>query len=460
MLFNSHAFLFVFLPLTLLAYWRTESRDLRKVILVSASYVFYGVWSIKFAFLMLATTSVDYWTATQIEDATKQTARRFWLALSLACNLGVLGVFKYYDFVAGSINDVVAQPLLPLLHVALPIGISFYTFESMSYTIDVYRREVTALRRFIDYAHFVTMFPRLVAGPIVRYRDMAEQIRTLPARLAPEVLPEALHLFTLGLAKKVLIADLLASKLVDPAFHSPGALTASEGWAAALGYTAQLYFDFSGYSDMAVGLALLVGFRLPRNFNLPYAAENVSDFWRRWHISLSTWLRDYLYIPLGGNRVPPWRRHLNLFLTMLLGGLWHGANWTFVIWGAYHGLALALYNGKLARAAWLPRWGAIAVTFIVVVFGWVMFRAASVGDALSVYRAMLGAGGLGATYLRSHVTWLCLLSVALFVAPRFDTTDLWPRMRTRWHWAAIEAVVFVLCLSRLTVPSPFLYFQF
>lgn len=460
MLFNSGAFLFLFLPIVLLVYWSTPPGRPRKYVLVASSYAFYSVWSIKFAVLMLATTSVDYFTAKKLEDSVTSRARKHWLVLSMISNLGVLAVFKYYDFFASSTNALVARPALPLLRVALPIGISFYTFESMSYTIDVYRREVAALRRFIDYAHFVTMFPRLVAGPIVRYREMSVQLHDAPRRLSLSVVPEALHLFSIGMAKKVLVADILAAKLVDGSFAAPHSLGLCQAWSAALGYTAQLYFDFSGYSDMAIGLGLLVGFRLPRNFRLPYRAENPSDFWRRWHISLSTWLRDYLYIPLGGNRCSKWRMNANLFITMLLGGLWHGANWTFVLWGAYHGLAVALHNSGLVRARWMPRMGAIACTFMLVVIGWVLFRAATVSDAFAMYGAMLGQNGLGTHFALAHVPVLALLTSALGFSFFFDTQDIWTRARASMRLAIFDAVVLAACVLRLAIPSPFLYFQF
>lgn len=454
MLFNSASFLFVFAPIVYAVYWKLRGQEQRKALSLLASYLFYGVWSAKFALLMLATTSVDFFTARWIEDTESKARRNALLAVSMTVNLGVLAIFKYWDFFASSINAIAPSPIVPLLKVALPIGISFYTFESMSYTIDVYWRRTKALRSFVDYGHFVTMFPRLVAGPIVRYTDVAEQLRALPRTLSAGIKLEAAHFFVLGLAKKVLLADVIAAKLVDPLFPRANELTLVQGWLAALGYTAQLYFDFSGYSDMAVALGLLLGFRFTRNFNLPYASKNISEFWRRWHISLSSWLRDYLYIPLGGNRGS---RDRNLFLTMLLGGLWHGANWTFVLWGAYHGAALIVHNkGKDAVKLSAPV--AQALTFVAVVFGWVMFRAESVRQALQVYAAMFGAHGLGARALIEHKSALVVLAVALAISMKKDTYDVaLPTSRAR---AAIVGALFALCLLRLAVPSPFLYFQF
>lgn len=458
MLFNSYSFLFVFLPVVLLVYWRLPSVTARKAWCVAASYVFYGAWSAKFAVLMLATTSVDYFTAQWIEDSRDKRHRRLWLAVSMAANLGVLGLFKYYNFFASSLDRLLPVSLLPAIEVILPIGISFYTFESMSYTIDVYRGQVTALRRFVDYAHFVTMFPRLVAGPIVRYAQMAEQLRSIPRRFPLENAVEAAHFFIIGLAKKILVADTISARLVTPLFADAGGLQFVSGWAAALSYTAQLYMDFSGYSDMAVGLGLLLGFRFPRNFNLPYRADNISEFWRRWHISLSSWLRDYLYIPLGGNRHGPARTRINLMVTMLLGGLWHGAHWNFVVWGGFHGAALLAYN-LLPQGKWRPpRPLAVGATFLMVVFGWVMFRAGSVREALGIYGAMLGRNGLGLSWPAGHHGALLVLAGALAAAFTVDTYDWRPRQRV--GWAILYGLIFIACVLQLAAPSPFLYFQF
>ncbi len=554
MLFNSYGFIFIFLPVVLLLYWAARTTDQKKVISVAASYAFYGVWSVKFAALMLLTTSSDYFFARLIASSTaaasataaaRQRRRKVWLVLSLGLNLGVLAVFKYYDFFAGSLNALFAglahaalpaaaapsaaglspaappaQPLLPLLRLALPIGISFYTFESMSYVIDVYREKVQAARRFLDYAHFVTMFPRLVAGPIARYTDVVAQLRALPPRLGWDRAAEAIHFFTLGLAKKMLVADPLAVHLVDPLFKSPGSLNFFTGWLAALGYTVQIYMDFSGYSDMAVGLGLLLGFRLPRNFHLPYTAAGVAEFWRRWHITLSNWLRDYLFIPLGGSRAAPWRTSLNYFVTMLLGGLWHGANWTFVLWGAYQGAGLALSHrlDGTATVSRIPRLIRVAATFLFTVVGWVIFRSPSVRAALSMFKGMLGlrglglspAGGAAAAGAAGHAglglgfgldlgvglstsagaLTLVTLAVGLLIGFTVDTWELWAAKekpggggspvsdpavsgaQARPHalglafpprsfpLALAYGLLLVICVAQLAAPSPFIYFQF
>lgn len=458
MLFNSYAFLFVFLPLVLCLYWAMPSTTARKYLSAAASYLFYGAWSAKFALLMLGTTSVDFFAARWIQKTDQPARRHLWLAVSIAINLGVLAVFKYYNFFAGALNQLLGGGLLPVLSVTLPIGISFYTFESISYVIDVYRGKVRALSRSIDYIHFVTMFPRLVAGPIVRYGDLADQLETPPRSLTTEYAVRAIHFFTLGLAKKVLVADFIAARLVNPLFGSSSSLHLTSGWAAALGYTAQIYFDFSGYSDMAVGLGYLLGFELPRNFRLPYQSASIAEFWRRWHISLSSWLRDYLYIPLGGNRQGPWRTRLNLFLTMLLGGLWHGANWTFVLWGIYHGLLLLINNSQWWQRLRLPHIASVAGTFLLVVVGWVPFRASSLHETMQVLGAMAGLHGVGLAWVKSSVVPLLILVVALAVSMTVDTYDI--RLPLRQRSALVYGVLLVACVTQFSTPSPFLYFQF
>ncbi len=460
MLFNSYSFLFVFLPVVLAVYWSVRSDLSKKIVSVGGSYIFYGVWSVKFAALMFATTSVDYFTAKRISAAETRAVRRAWLAGSLTVNLAVLGLFKYYDFFAGSLNGLLPAPMLPMLRVILPIGISFYTFESMSYCIDVYRGLTRPARRLIDYAHFVTMFPRLIAGPIVRYTEFAVQTQTMPREQRDETWTRGIHFLVVGLIKKVLIADTIAAS-IDPLFRSAGELGLAAAWTAALGYTAQLYMDFSGYCDMAVGLGLFLGFTFPRNFNLPYKSLNIAEFWRRWHVSLSTWLRDYLYIPLGGNRGGAVRTQINLLVTMLLGGLWHGAQWTFVCWGAFHGVALIVhrqFDSRLGARIRIPSLAAFGLTFLTIVTGWVMFRAATVSDALTIYRAMLGVRGLGLSWLAGRWMLVAFVVTVLGVSCSVDTYDVREPLRTRDAMA--YAFAFVVCVTRFFAPSPFLYFQF
>jgi alginate O-acetyltransferase complex protein AlgI len=348
LLFNSYDFVFLFFPIVFAVYWgvTTRNRTARLLCLTLASYYFYAYWNYKFLALIIASTAIDYFVGPQIYAAQNPTARRAWLSVSLVSNLGGLAFFKYYNFATDSVNGLSALlgggGLMPVLNIALPIGISFTAFESLSYTIDLYRGTVKPAKGFLALACFVAVFPRMIAGPIIRYAPFAPQMERDPrTRDRFDDAVTGIYFFVVGLAKKVLVADVIASYINPQLFGDQYlALGLIGSWGVMLGYTFQLFFDFSGYSDMAVGLGKLLGFDLPQNFNSPYKATSIADFWQRWHITLSRWLRDYLYIPLGGSRVSQLATLRNLAITMVLGGLWHGANWTFVIWGAYHGFWL------------------------------------------------------------------------------------------------------------------------
>ena len=467
MLFNSYTFLFFLLPLILGGYYLLVPRRWRSAWLVLCSYVFYGWWDWRFCGLLLLTTTIDYVAGGRVAASTSPAARRRWLALSVCCDLGILGFFKYFDLGAETANALAralfgpTAPSLPLLHLILPVGISFYTFQSMSYTIDIYRGQARPARSFLDFACYVSLFPQLVAGPIVRYRDMDDQLRERTHTAAKA--GAGIALFVLGLAKKVLVADAVAP-LADAAFSqtAPGLASA---WPGLLAYTLQIYFDFSGYSDMAVGLGLLLGFQFPQNFNSPYKAVSITDFWRRWHISLSTWLRDYLYIPLGGNRHGPSRTYFNLWLTMLLGGLWHGANWTFLAWGAWHGLWLALerMHGKRSFVAALPISVQTAWTFLLVMLGWVFFRAPTFAVALRYFAGLTGFNGTGSLPTPPETIALPWLALALAAALVFRSPNTWQlALRPTWRLALALGILFALCVATILVnsSSPFLYFQF
>ena len=466
MLFNSYTFVLVFLPLALLGWWGLRGHQSRLLFLTLASYLFYAWWDFRFVPLMVLSTSADYAAGRMIAASRSASRRTTVLVLLLVFNLGILGLFKYYDFFLGSLEGLARllgyHPEWPLLQVVLPVGISFYTFNSVSYTIDVYRGKLAPARSFLEFSAFVAMFPHLVAGPIVRYADMARQFEDLSPRPQAAAWVTGLWMFALGLAKKVLVADVVARGLVDPLWGQATGLDAGEAWLAALGYTVQIYFDFSGYSDMAVGLALLLGFRFPQNFDSPYRASSIAEFWRRWHMSLSFWLRDYLYIPLGGSRGKAILVGRNLLLTMFLGGLWHGASWTFVIWGLYHGVLLASHS-ELMKRGWVPRSHplSVAATFLAVVFGWVLFRAHSLGEALAVLGSMSGlrspAGGF--THLIDSPWTVVLGGSALVLC--FWAPNTWearfPRTRLA---AALLAALLVACILRFAQPAPFVYFQF
>lgn len=415
MLFNSVEFV-VFLSLSLVlhhAVLRRAGWGAQKVALTLVSYLFYASWSPPFALLLLGSTGVDFLVARGIEGARGSWTRRGLLCVSLAFNLGALIFFKYGGFFSASLYGLLGWSDPPLRDVVLPVGISFYTFESLSYTIDVYRGE-PASRRFGDFALFLSFFPHLVAGPIVRPRDFLPQLLAAPP-IKGEQVELALARIAQGLAKKVLLADTLGV-YVDAIWSIPQVYGFWNVLLAAYAYAFQIYFDFSGYSDIAIGVAQLFGLRLPENFDRPYLSRSPREFWQRWHISLSTWLRDYLYVPLGGNRRGPRRTHVNLLLTMLIGGLWHGAAWTFVLWGGFHGALLVLqrpWRGRpdvidSPRCAWLKRFG----TFHLVCFGWILFRAPDLHTA-GVFLGGLCRPILEPTRMAFGTALLVGLSVAL-----------------------------------------------
>jgi len=394
MLFHSQSFIFVFLPLALgLYYWLAGRERLRIGVLVAASFVFYGYWEIRLVPLLAASIVVN-WLLARIAHLAKG---RWSIAAGVALNLFVLGVFKYADFFAGTLAE------LGLLqharwNIILPLGISFFTFQQISYLIDL-RRGAAPLYRFDDYALYVSFFPQLIAGPIVRHSEIVHQFAASPLRDGVhERLSKGLVLFLIGLAKKTIIADRLAM-FVDPIYaraEAGAALAMSDAWLAAGGFGLQIYFDFSGYSDMAIGLALLFGLTLPENFNAPYRATSIREFWRRWHMTLSRFLRDYVYVPLGGSRLGPARQATALMGTMLLGGLWHGAGWTFVCWGGLHGLALAANHVWRRLGIALPVPVGWLLTMAFVFFTWILFRAETFGAAARIVEALSGpAGGPG-----------------------------------------------------------------
>ena len=348
MLFNSYEFIFLFLPLCLLLWWQPGWRAPQRLgFLVLASYLFYGWWDYRFVPLLLLSTLVDYRVGRYLSRAQNPSGRILALMLSLAVNLGLLGFFKYSGFLASSLNAVVAgfsgaQPL-PVWDIVLPVGISFYTFQTLSYTIDIYRGQARPADSFLQFAAYVSLFPQLIAGPIVRYGQLQAQLCSLARHPDWQQMARGLFFFVAGLSQKLLLADLIAAR-VNPLLADYQSLRLCGSWFAMLGYSCQLYFDFAGYSNMAVGLGLMLGLELPQNFASPYQSRNIAEFWRRWHITLSTWLRDYLFIPLGGSRLGSWVTLRNLILVMFLGGLWHGAGWTFVLWGLYHGVLLTLHR--------------------------------------------------------------------------------------------------------------------
>lgn len=462
MLFNSLEFLYFFLPVSYFVFWRLKSKNQRYVWLTVSGYIFYSFWNYKFCFLMMLSTAVSYFAGLGFLRWKTTQARRMCVIIPVVIDLSLLGVFKYANFAMTSVSDLVTGMgyylKTPHLSVILPIGISFYTFHTITYIADSYRGTVVPTRNFFEFACYVSFFPQLVAGPIVRFRQVEGDLEQIDHRDFPGELERGMSFFTLGMIKKVLIADSIAS-VVNPALAQWGALSTASAWLCALGYTYQLYFDFSGYSDMAVGLALLFGIRLPQNFNSPYKAVDLSDFWRRWHISLSTILRDYLYIPLGGGREGEWPTCRNLMITMLLGGLWHGANWTFVAWGAYHGLLLIASRCSFRGIGLVPAWLRRVVTFALVVVGWVLFR------ATSFTMALVWLGKMFIWDSAPGITGAATLALLILIAG--GLAHCCPNsfeLSHRWNWASALALtaLFAACIFVIygAKASPFLYFQF
>ena len=464
--FNNYAFILLFLPIVLAGYWAVPGRRWKLGWLVAMSLLFYSFWDVRFVWLLVLASLLDFVIALRMSRLPEKRDRRRWLVASIVLNLATLAFFKYAMFAADnlrSIFGVLGVPVeLPYFYIVLPVGISFYTFQTMSYTIDVYRGEVPASRDFLKFLAFVTLFPQLVAGPIIRYRDLSGQLDDLPRRPTQALLAMGVAFFAIGLFKKMAIADTVAS-LTAPYWADTSGLTMMEAWMAALGYTIQLYFDFSGYSDMALGLGALLGFRFPFNFRAPYQALNPSDFWRRWHVSLSSFLRDYLYIPLGGNRKGPTRAQVNMLLVMLLGGLWHGAAWTFVLWGLYHGLLLAAYSRVKDPWDRMPVLLQRVATLLLVVVGWVMFRATSLGQAFDVYAAMVDVSTFRLGALASPVL-LGLVAILAFAMVARPLADWGRREESVLYTARGGAAVAGLMVAALVLlsigSSPFLYYQF
>ena len=459
MLFNSQVFIIGFLPVVLALYYALAAhREARQLLLVLASLGFYGWWDMRFVPLLTSLTLANWLIAAWFG----RTEARWIPVLGVALNLAVLGLFKYADFLRGTVFDLTATPWEPW-RLILPLGISFFVFQKISYLIDL-RRGDRHVYGFLDFCLFVSFFPQLIAGPLVRHNEIIPQFNIDPrGKDMWENLSRGFVLFVIGITKKVALADTLAL-VVDPLFTQTTPLTMSESWLAALGYTLQIYFDFSGYSDMAIGLALMFGLRLPINFDAPYRAVSVRDFWRRWHMTLSRFLRDYLYIPLGGSRMGAARQALNVVLTMLLGGLWHGASWTFVVWGGLHGVALAVNHLWSQTGFRLPRPLAWALTMLFVMTAWVLFRAPGFSAAATMLASMAGAHGMvfsPAVLSNEAAAALvigCAVAVAGPTAHRFALSSLRPS-----PWLAVPAGVvlsWLLLLIGGRLPNVFIYFQF
>jgi alginate O-acetyltransferase complex protein AlgI len=477
--FSSIIFLFYFLPVFLLGYyvsgWRTG-------FLLAGSAVFYTWGEGAYVALLGGLIVANYVAAIFIWGARSEGRRRAWLIAAVALDLGVLGFFKYAGFLAHNLNLILEQPLLPQPHVRLPLGISFFTFQLISYLMDVSRRSVPVEGNLTRFAAYILMFPHLIAGPIVRYADIRDEMHA--DRRGSRTIGLGLQYLIVGLCQKVLIANVVAP-VADHAFGlAPGALDATTAWVGALAYALQIYFDFCGYSNMAIGLAFMMGFTYPKNFNYPYVSRSITEFWRRWHISLSSWFRDYVYIPLGGNRQGQAKTLRNLVVVFLLTGLWHGAAWTFVLWGAYHGAFLLIERIGLGKAlARGPRAIAHAYAVLVVLFGWVLFRSPDLPHALAFYGAMLNPGGfnapdidlllllnneataalvLGVVFSVPTLPWLLDRAGARRLAPAGHLPEALDTQQVHMLSTPLMLAGLALSIAHLAGSSlnPFLYFRF
>lgn len=510
MVFSSITFLFLFLPIVLCLYhvfflpvtlglWPGFWRRASNFFLLAASLLFYFWGETYLVWIIVSSTLINYvcglmisgaWRGGEIRALTpggsRSAVQKLGLTASIVSNLAFLGFFKYFNFGVGNYNQLASALSLSSLQwqdamkVALPLGISFYTFQSMSYTIDVYRGQVKATRNFVDFACYVTLFPQLVAGPIVRYRDVAGQLLT--RMVSVERFASGVSRFVFGLGKKVLLAN-TAAIAADKVFALPAAdLSPGMAWMGALAYTLQIYFDFSGYSDMAIGLGRMFGFEYLENFNYPYVARSVQDFWRRWHISLSTWFRDYLYVPLGGSRKSAGRTYFNLVTVFLLCGLWHGASWTFVVWGLYHGVFLVIERLGLGRMlAGRNRLLVHLYTLLVVVVGWVLFRCETFSQAVSFLGAMAGVTGHSGLYPVARFftaeVQIAMLAGAVLATPVFpwmvrnqrrllvgDAGGLGPAVNLTLQGVRVVSLAAILAVSAMWLASgthnPFIYFRF
>jgi alginate O-acetyltransferase complex protein AlgI len=422
--------------------------------------------------LLFFSTFIDFHLAQKMSREERKSRRRLLLMTSVTLNLGLLFVFKYLNFFILNTNVLFSYlnwgELSLVENLVLPVGISFYTFQSMSYTIDLYRNHSKPYENFIAFATYVSFFPQLIAGPIIRHNELVSQIQeSVKRKFNNAFFQQGVFLFTLGLSKKVLIADRIALG-IDPVISLISVTSTLEAWLCAIGYTLQLYFDFSGYSDMAIGLGLMFGLKFPPNFNSPYKAVSITDFWRRWHMSLSFWLRDYLYVSLGGNRKGSVRTYSNLLMTMILGGLWHGAAWTFLFWGFFHGLFLAMER-KVKIEQWQSRSRFIqrtwpVLTFILVVLGWVLFRATSLEHALIWYDHLFSwQGGLSIDNFSSRTRdrFAVAMLVGLYIVFRSSNTQqILARFQASVYAGIGCALLLFMSLLLLTSDSPFLYFQF
>lgn len=469
----------MFLPIVFILYWFVANKNLKlqNMLLLVSSYFFYACWDWRFMFLLIFSTVLDYFTGLKMAESETKTAKKFWFWLSISVNLGFLAVFKYYNFFAESFADLIANVGLHVnpwtLKVILPVGISFYTFHGLSYVIDIYKNRISAEKNFVEYSVFVSFFPLLVAGPIERATHLLPQIK-VERHFNYDKAVDGLRQILWGLFKKIVIADqcaLYANQIFNDAGHQSG----SNLFLGALFFTFQIYGDFSGYSDIALGTARLFGIELLRNFAFPYFSRDIAEFWRRWHISLSTWFRDYLYIPLGGSKGGTWMKVRNTFIIFLVSGFWHGANWTFIAWGLLNALFIMpsiIFNTNrinleiVAKGSYLPSWKealSILITFLLTVFAWIFFRASSIGNAFAYIRDMFSKSFFT---IPTVMPYIVLFFIVFFMVvewfgreEEFALNKLglnWPRFIRRGFYMALIMAIFLFS----TKEQQFIYFQF
>lgn len=463
MIFNSLEFLFLFLPITYVVFWLLRTANSRFIWLTITGYVFYGWWDPRFCFLIGFSTLVSYLAGIGLLNSTTPSARRACLVVPIVIDLLLLGFFKYTNFIleiSNSISEKLGMGSHGLrLDIILPVGISFYTFHTISYIVDCYQRKVVPTKNFFEFAAYVSLFSQLVAGPIVRFSQLEADLNRIASTDRATFIPRGVSLFLTGLIEKVVIADSIAF-FIDPSIEKIHELDTLGAWQVLAAYAMQLYFDFSGYSTMSMGLGLLFGMHIPQNFNSPYKAVSLPDFWRRWHISLSTCMRDYLYIPLGGNRLGVPRTYVNLMLTMLIGGVWHGANMTFVAWGAWHGFWLCVFRSFSPENTWSKLFGRV-VTILVVLLGWVWFRSPDMSTANIWFSRLFGLHSVNGQSQSAFLVGLTLISWFLALTCK-NAVELHSEKTgfnySPWAAAAIFGVVLALIVGWGN--SPFLYFQF
>ncbi len=463
MLFNSYNFIFCFLPIFFIG-WNISknNKTMRLSVLLTASYVFYAYWDYRFTALMAFTTMVNYFAGHLIHRLESHRSRKFVLIASIGLSLFPLFFFKYFPWLGSYFSvffdgDSRSTYNFFLSSIILPVGISFFTFQAISYTVDLYKGQCTFCKSLLKFATFVSMFPQLVAGPIIRFRNIDAQLENINKLEGQVDYQRGTELFFRGLIKKVIFADQIGI-LIDPSFALGAPLNTELAWISILGYSLQIYFDFSGYSDMAIGMGRCLGFKFPDNFIAPYTASNPSEFWRRWHVTLSTWLRDYIYIPLGGNRKGRVNTLLYIMITMLLGGLWHGAAWTFILWGFWHGFILIVYRVTPSQIKdVIPGWISVILMNLAILIGWTFFRLPDIGQAFEFLSIMAGMG----TQTASVIAWpLYILIPAGYAFHFLERRDFYFPVSRGLVYAVSLTIASTWAVLELGRDAPFIYFQF